>query len=505
MTRWEHAGDGPTTHRGPRRIRPGLLALRGTALLTGIGLLAAAMPAGLGSPALAQGETDPIAVASALSDAFAEVIDRSRPSVVTITSERTIAGNPMRGNAFPEFFERFFGPFNDQRQQPDQGYRQYGLGSGFIVSTDGLVLTANHVVAEAENIKVRLSDDREIEAEIVGTDPKTDVAVLRIKSDERFTAIPLGNSDDLRVGDWVLAIGTPFAERLRETVTAGIVSAKGRSRIGLADYEDFIQTDAAINRGNSGGPLVNIRGAVIGINTAIASGTGGNQGIGFAVPINMARMVMESILSEGRVVRGWLGVYIGDLTESLRDAFAIDAREGVLVQQVVEDGPAADGGLEDGDVIVELDDAAVDNVDDFRFRVAQMRPGTRVKLSVIRDGKSRTIDVELGELPEEELAAAPGELSTLGLTVSNITDELRQQLDLDDALTGVVITNVEGGSAAANEGLRPGDVILEVDRSAIESVRDLTLAVSQTEAGEVLLLTVMTQTARRFVALRMPG
>ena len=499
----EHrATQAPGHPRG--RLRAGVLAWACVALFAGLGVLTGMIhPAGLTLAARAETQPSPVDLAAALGDAFAEVIDQVRPAIVTITSERVVSGGPLQGNRFPEFFERFFGPFN---QNPNREFRQYGLGSGFIVASDGLVLTANHVVADAKEIKVRLADDRELEAEVVGTDPKTDVAVLRIKSQEAFPSLRLGDSDRLRVGQWVLALGTPFAERLRETVTAGIVSAKGRSRIGLADYEDFIQTDAAINRGNSGGPLVNIHAEVVGINTAIASGTGGYQGVGFAVPINMARTVMESILTEGRVVRGWMGIYIGDLTDSLREAFKVDVREGILVQQVVEDGPGAKAGLRDGDVITEMDGAPVGNIDEFRFRVAQMRPGRDVRLTVIREGRAREFGVRLGELPanEEVAQSRTDRLEELGLRVSTLSDEVREELDLDPEIAGIVIADVDENSPAADEGLRPGDVIVEVDRVAIDSVADLTRAVDVAEPGEVLLLTVVTRSARRFVALRIP-
>ncbi len=494
---------------GSRRfMRAGVLALMGIALFFGLGIgtgihLSSSCPTPVAS---AQAPNDPVEIAAALGDAFAQIADQVRPSVVTITSERVVrGGGGFGGQNLPDFFERFFGPF--QQQQPERQFRQSGLGSGFIVSSDGLVLTANHVVAEAEEIKVRLGDDRELDAELVGTDPKTDVAVLRIKSDERFPSLRLGDSDRLRVGEWVLALGTPFAERLRETVTAGIVSAKGRSRIGLADYEDFIQTDAAINRGNSGGPLVNIRGEVVGINTAIASGTGGYQGVGFAVPINMARMVMDSILEEGRVVRGWLGVMIGDLTDDLREAFDVDVREGVLVQQVVKDGPAEKAGMRDGDVITEMNGDPVTSTDDFRFRVAQIRPGRDVGLTVIRDGRSRQIDVTLGELPDDEAAAQQPSSQTgknLGMTLENLTSDMRDELNLDSDVNGVVITDVEDGSVAAEEGLRSGDVILEVDRSPVTSVSEFRRAVEDAKQGDVLLLTVLSRATRRFVALRVP-
>jgi len=457
----------------------------------------------LAAQATAGPAEDPLDVAAALGDAFAAVAERARPAVVTITSERVVSSRSFHSDQMPEFFQRFFGP----RRGTPREHRQWGLGSGFIVSADGRILTANHVVAEAENILVRLSDGRQLDAEIIGTDPKTDVAVIQVESDEPLPYLELGDSDAMRVGEWVLALGTPFGERLRETVTAGIISAKGRSRIGLTDYEDFIQTDAAINRGNSGGPLVNLHCEVVGINTAIASRTGGYQGVGFAVPIGLARSVMQSILDEGHVVRGWLGIYIGDLTDALRAAFDTNIRYGALVQQVVEDGPADKAGIKDGDIIVAIDSKRVEDVDDLRMRVAQTRPGTKISVSVLRDGKARSLEVVLEELESDEapLAGAIDDVfEDLGFDVAFLNDEWRDRLELDPGLEGVVVTDVRNGSVAAQEGLRLGDVIVEAGRKPVMSVADVREQTARLEKGDVLLLTVITRDARRFVALRIP-
>jgi serine protease Do len=456
---------------------------------------------------------NPIEVATALSEAFSQVADRVLPAVVTITSEKVISTGPyadLRGQGFPDFFDNFFGPFRGQTPQAPREYRQRGLGSGFIISSDGTILTANHVVQGAETVKVRLSDDRELTAEVVGTDPKTDVAVLRVESDGALPSIPLGDSNALRVGEWVIALGNPFGEGLRGTVTAGIVSAKGRSRIGLTDYEDFIQTDAAINPGNSGGPLVNLHGEAVGVNTAIASRTGGYQGVGFAVPINLVKKIKDRLLSDGRVVRGWLGVYVGDLNESLRDAFNVPGQGGALVQQVVKDGPADDAGVQDGDIILELDGTPLEDGRDLRFRVADMSPGTRVELVVLRDGSRHTLHVELGVLPADTAEEEGGSetdrpADKLGISVEDLTRDMRRELQLDSSVEGVVVTEVESGSEAEEAGLQLGDVIFQVDRKPVSSVRALRSALGEIGPGEVVLFTVLTDGNRHYVALHMPA
>jgi serine protease Do len=457
------------------------------------------------SDALAQSRAaDPMATANALGEAFSEIAERTLPGVVTITSERTVSmENRFRGTPFDGFFD-FFGR-NRGGSQPRQ-FRQRGLGSGFIVSPDGIILTSSHVVHEAENIRVRTQDDRVFDAEVVGTDPETDVAVLRIQADGPLPSVALGNSDELRVGEWVLALGNPFGMPLQGTVTAGIVSAKGRSRIGLANYEDFIQTDAAINPGNSGGPLVSLRGSVVGINTAIASRTGGYQGVGFAIPIDLARRVMRSILDEGRVVRGWLGVYIQDLDEALREAVGSDVRGGALVSEVMEDGPAEQAGIEAGDLIYEIDGRPLRNVDDLRLRVAETSPNTALTFSVLRDGKQKKIDVEIGERETSEAFAQTEdqELEDLGFQIEELNEQWLNQLELDSRTKGVIVTDVERDSPAARAGLRPGSIIIEANRRPVSGLRDLQRILADLEPGDTLLLYVITESARRFVAIPVP-
>ncbi len=463
------------------------------------------------TPVAASGRLNPIDVATALSDAFSDVANKTLPAVVTITSERVRTVNSRfggHGALFPDFFERFMNP--NQGGQPRE-FRDTVLGSGVIVTSDGIVLTANHVVEDAENVSVLLSDDREYNAEIIGTDPETDIAVLRITDDNELPYVPLGSSSGLKVGDWVVALGNPFASGLRGSVTAGIISAQGRTGMGLTRYENFIQTDAAINPGNSGGPLVNLHSKVIGINTAIATRTGGYQGVGFAIPVDQVRSVMDNIITNGRVVRGWLGVYIRDLDDSLREAFGMNSNitTGVLIDQVVADSPADDAGLVDGDIILELDGQPVIDGNDLRFRTASYTPGTKIPLKVLRGGKRKTIKVELGELeapagssePEE---GEPNALEDLGFEAADLDDNLRAELRLSDNIKGVVILSVEPFSPAADGQLQVGDVIIRANRNNVDDLSDLNEIINTTEPGQVILLKVINDSTNRFVAIRIP-
>jgi serine protease Do len=456
-------------------------------------------------PAPAAQEADveqALATANALSTAFEHAADTVAPSVVNVRSAIRVSGGRQRLPDIPEhspfrdFFERF--------GAPDEGrdWIRQGQGSGFIVSDDGLILTNNHVVADAEQIIVRLHDDRELEAELVGADPSTDLALIRIDANE-LRPVSFGDSDDLAVGEWVVAVGNPFA--LEFSITAGIVSAKGRSRVGIADYEDFIQTDAAINPGNSGGPLVNLRGEVVGVNTAIATRTGGNMGIGFAIPSALARDIMESLRESGTVIRGWLGVSIQDLTAGLAESFDYDGTDGALVSQVVEDSPAEEAGLRSGDIIVGYNGEPVRNVAQLRLVVAQTDPGEEAEVMVIRSGKERTFDVNIGELDAEAQLAAGGVDSLgdeLGLDYRNLNEELAGRLGLDFE-EGVVVTNVEPLSAAARAQLQPGDVIVEVQGEAVDNVRAFRRALADADLERGVRLTVRSAGGSRFVFLRL--
>ncbi len=430
-----------------------------------------------------------------LSNAFVEIAEKVNPSVVTVFSERVMrVRNPFYYSPFGDFFGR--------RGQPEREYRQQGLGSGIIVSVDGYILTNNHVIQNADSIYVRTIDNEQHTATVVGTDPKTDVAVLKVDADG-LTPIVMGNSDNVRVGEWVLAIGSPLSADLAQTVTQGIVSAKGRSNVGLAEYEDFIQTDAAINPGNSGGPLVNLDGELIGINTAILSRSGGNQGIGFAVPVNMAANIMESLMEHGKVVRGYLGVTIQDISPAMMRALDLQSTEGAIIGQVVEDSPADQAGLQDGDIVVELQGQPIENSTELKNRIASTLPDTRVDMTIIRDGKRQTIDVVLGDLDGGTLAAAG--LSSLeellGFAVANLDSESGQALGLDPRERGVVVTSVDQDSPAyRNGGLREGDIIRSVNRRKVRNSEEFTSLVSNFDKGDDILLRIQRDNSYYYVA-----
>lgn len=344
--------------------------------------------------------------------AFTKIAKEVSPAVVFIKVEKKMKGVQDRGFFSPgneapapfgeDFFRRFFDkPFPEERHR---NYRTItGQGSGFIISNDGYILTNNHMVGEAAEVIVTLYDGREFEAKVIGSDPKSDVAVIKINI-KNLPTIPLGDSDTLEVGEWVLAVGNPFG--LSHSLTSGIVSAKGRSNIGISDYEDFIQTDAAINPGNSGGPLINLDGKVVGINTAIFSQSGGYMGIGFAIPINMVKDIRDQLIENGSVVRGYLGIYIQNLTSELAKSFELEANQGVLVSQVTEDSPADMAGLRQGDIIIEFDGKPVEKVGSFRNSVALKVPGSNEKIMILRNGKPKTINIEIGKLPSNDKIAS---------------------------------------------------------------------------------------------------
>lgn len=419
-----------------------------------------------------------------LSQTFRGVAKTVSPAVVYISTVRTLKGGqlPFYHPFFnDEFFRRFFGIPDQERE-----YKQQGLGSGFIVSPDGYVLTNSHVVEKADQIKVTLGDKREFEAELIGTDPKSDVAVIKIEGDDLPVA-SLGDSSTIEVGDWAIAIGNPYG--LSHTVTAGIISAKGRANVGIVDYEDFIQTDAAINPGNSGGPLVNINGQVIGINTAIFSRSGGYQGIGFAIPINMARSVMNSLISKGKVVRGWLGVMIQEVTPDIAKGFGLDEATGTLVGDVLEGGPAEKAGIKRGDVIITFDGKPIDGPNTLKNLAAQTAPGERVEVAVIRNGRQKTLTVTIGEQDAEMVAGGVSASDEYGFAVQELTPEVAEKLGYEDE-QGVIISRVEPGSPAAAAGLRRGDLIQEVNRQEITSLSDFRKALSMSKKKESVLFLI---------------
>jgi serine protease Do len=423
---------------------------------------------------------------------IADVAERSLASVVNISSTRVIRdrsgphGSPFFNDPFFRHFfgRRFFGTPHPRER------RARSLGSGVIVTRDGTVLTNNHVVEHAEKIRVTLADKRELEAEVVGTDPKSDLAVLKLKGEPgSLSPIAFGDSSRLRLGEVVIAIGNPFG--VGQTVTMGIVSATGRANMGIVDYEDFIQTDAAINPGNSGGALINMAGELVGINTAILSRTGGYQGIGFAIPSNMARPIMDSLTRDGKVVRGWLGVAIQDLDPDLARALGTKQERGVLVADVREGSPADKAGLERGDVVLSFNGRKVDSTARLRNQTAAAGKGARVKLGILRDGARKTLEVTLGEMPAHRggvarLDRSRGVLG--GMTVQGLDRATRSKLGVPERVThGVVVKEISRRSPAARAGLRPGDVILELDREAIRSVGQFTRLYDRAE-GKVLLL-----------------
>lgn len=457
--------------------------------------------------------SESVAGLQALSDTFAEVAAKVKPSVVTVYSEKIVRLPEFRwpfGEDFP--FRWFFGDPPGRGPQRERQFRQSGMGSGIIVDKQGHILTNHHVVEGMDEISVKLANGARYDAELIGSDPKTDLAVLRIKGRVPRDLVPaeLGDSDALRVGDWVLAIGAPFG--YEQTVTAGIISAKGRTGVNrdASRYEDFLQTDAAINPGNSGGPLVNLRGEVVGINTAIATSVGQFAGVGFAIPIRMAQHVMRDLIANGKVRRGYLGVIIQDLTPELAEQFRAPDTKGALVAQVAPDSPAQTAGLQVGDIIVRYDGRAVDDVQRLRHMVADTPPGTTLTLEVLRDGKPRRVRVTVGELPDDEPIArqrtppAPRvtAIEAAGLRVESLTPESARRWGLEET-TGVLVVDVRSDSPAGAAGLTRGDAITEVDRQPVTNVEELQMALERARTKGTSLLLVKNRQGTRFVVLRL--
>jgi serine protease Do len=420
---------------------------------------------------------------------FAPVVKRALPAVVSISSSKLV--KTAGGSEFPfsedPLFRQFFG--NQFNMQPRQE-REHSLGSGVVISPDGYILTNNHVVDQATDIKVTFLDKRELKARVIGKDPQTDLAVLKVGARD-LQALPLGDSSKMEAGDFVLAIGNPFG--LSETVTMGIISATGRRGLDIENYENFLQTDAAINPGNSGGALMNADGSLIGINTAILAGnSGGNQGVGFAIPINMARLVMDQILKSGKVVRGYLGVTIQDVTPAMAKAFGLKEAQGVVVADVSSDSPAAKAGVERGDVILALNGKPVSESAELRLETSMTKPGTVVQLKISRNGSERNIPVTLGELPAKgEPASGETQSSTgllTGVKVEALTPDIAGSLQLPVGTRGVVVDSVDPASSAADAGLERGDVIQEVNHKAVTTVDAFRNAVREAGNGPVLLL-----------------
>ena len=426
--------------------------------------------------------------------AFAQIAEKASPAVVGVKAQQLVTkeypsfrDGPFADPFFDDdFFERFFGRPSPRQRSPQRKFQRSAQGSGFIVSSDGYILTNNHLVGKAEDVEVKLANGRELKAKVIGSDPGTEVAVIKIDANN-LPILELADSDTLEVGEWVLAIGNPFG--LSHTVTAGIVSAKGRSGFRLAEYENFIQTDAAINPGNSGGPLINLDGKVVGINTAII-GPGGNIGIGFAIPINMAKYIYNQMIEGGKVVYGALGVIIRDLDPDLAESLGLKNTEGAVVTEVLEGSAAEKAGMKRYDVVVEFNGEKVEKVNEFRNRVAMLKPGTKAKIVVLRNGSRETLEAELGESSAElKSTKAPEKvMEQLGLTIQNLTDNLAERYGYQDQ-QGVIITSVEPGSEAAQKGITPGMLIMEVDRKPVKNTKDFDQAIEKAaEAGKVLLL-----------------
>jgi serine protease Do len=430
---------------------------------------------------------------------FADLADEVAHSVVNISTTQVVKGSPMQPFLEPnapfrdffgeDFFKRFFGDI------PQGEMRTHALGSGFVIDENGSILTNNHVIEKATEIKVKLENGKEYDAKVIGRDPKTDLALIQTKVDADLPKpVGLGDSDTIRVGDWVMAVGNPFG--LGHTVTTGIISARGRI-IGAGPYDDFLQTDAAINPGNSGGPLFNMKGEVIGINTAIVAQ---GQNIGFAIPVNMAKDLLPQLKS-GTIIRGWLGVLIQDITPELAKPFGLKEAQGVLLSDVMKGSPAEKAGLKRGDVLIRFNGKKVENAHTLSRLVAATPPDTKVEVDVIRDGKQKTIKVTIGTMSQEERGQLLETTMDWGLTVQDITPELARRLGLNLRQKGVVISDVEPGSRAAKAGLRRGDVIKEVQRQSIQNLSDYNRALEKAEQDKTLLFLVKRGRGTLYVVL----
>ncbi len=434
------------------------------------------------------------------SKAFTSVAKKAIPAVVYIKSKhngRYSSSSDNYDNPYEyfhdEFFRRFFGQPNAQPQVIS--------GSGAIVSKDGYILTNNHIIQDANNIFVVLNNGEEYEAKVIGSDPRTDLAVIKIEGKD-FPYLSFGNSDDLEIGEWAIAIGSPF--QFQATLTVGVISAKGRQNLKITDIEDFIQTDAAINPGNSGGPLLNLQGEVIGINTAIASQSGGYMGIGFAIPSNMAKHVMKEIIENGKVTRGHLGIVLEPIDKEKADALDLEKAEGVIITEVLKDSAAEKSGLKPGDVIIAYNNRPIKSMASFKNDIANLKPKDKISLTIIRNNKKKNIDVILGQDAESKTLSK--EAPELGIEVSNVEDvspEILKKWQYDPNIEGVIITSIKQGSIAHRSGLKPGMIIMQVNNQKIKDLSDFNKVMSNFDKKRHILLLVKYQNITRFITIRL--
>jgi serine protease Do len=479
------------------RFKSIIIALAIVGVLTGVGLGVSVAV----KPSVPAVSTEaPLAQPPMIPASFSTLAEKVRPGVVNIQVIKKVKNvdlgfGPMRRSPLGEKdpFRDFFGPFAPRN--PNRNFEQRSVGSGFVINREGDILTNNHVVAEADQIKVKFSNGREYKGKVIGRDPKTDLALLKVEGASDLHPLVLGNSEELKVGNWVMAVGSPFG--LEQTVTAGIVSAKGRV-IGSGPYDDFIQTDASINPGNSGGPLINLRGEVVGINTAIMAE---GQGIGFAIPINMAKEIAVQLHGKGRVIRGWLGVTIQAMNPELAKSFNLKDNKGALVAQVSPGGPAEKAGLEQGDILLEFDGKKISEANDLPRIVAETAVGKSVTIKLVREGKNLERSVKVAELNDKaESAQGPSPHNSLGIMVQDLSPEMARELGLKKT-TGVVITAVEPGSPAAEAGLQSGDVIREVGRKAVHSAEDFIQKLEKAKDQDTVLLSIQRGETRLFAAV----
>ncbi len=447
------------------------------------------------------------------SEGFSAVAEYVTPSVVTVETEKTVRVNSSPFGGFGDFFgnddpfQQFFGSPHGRGQQEQ---KLAGLGSGVIISEDGYIITNNHVIDNTDKIKVTLSNDKVYDAKLIGTDPKTDLAVLKI-DEKGLPAVKVANSDKIRVGQWAIAIGNPFSRQLSNTVTAGIVSGVARSSVGFDTDVDFLQTDAAINPGNSGGALVNLSGELVGINSAIISKSGGYEGIGFAIPSNVAKSIMEQLIKNGKVSRGYLGIQMQDITSDVAKAMSLKSPRGAIIAQVMEGSPADRAQLQQGDVIIKVNGKEIENGADIRKNIVTKKPGAEVDVTLLRDGKEISVKIILGEAPSEPVALkndAPMEKKTaerIGMGVTGTTPEIANKYGLNAKENGVVVTSINPNGPAAQGGLREGDLIRRIGRQDIKGMKDYNEAMNKIDKGETALFLINRKGTAMYIAFNIPN